>query len=153
MRLILSLLVIGAAAYIGYNFYLGNNVLEPILGLRKDASEETAADDSPAPQPSVPLFESKIEAPPDAKPGEKQYAPPGTLYMIDRVSIEHPNGVAAAIPGEKVQIMLRKGDGTIKVTSGKYDFEVKESQVTNDLDVAREAERKYIFAHPDPTKR
>lgn len=152
MRLILSLLVIAAAAYIGYNFYLGNNVLEPILGKRTEEPQEAVVDSSNV-QPSVPLFESKIEIPPGSAPGEKHYAPPGTLYMIDRVSIEHATGVAAAIPGEKVQIMLRKGDGTIKVTSGKYDFEVKESQVTNDLDVAREAERKYIFAHPDPAKR
>jgi hypothetical protein len=36
----------------------------------------------------------------------------------------------------------------MKVRSGLYEFDVKESQVTNDLDLAREAERKFVLNPP-----
>jgi hypothetical protein len=72
--------------------------------------------------------------------------------MVERVSIPHETGVAAAVPGEKVELVKRNPDGTMKVKirvkTEMYNFDVKESQVTNDLDLAREAERKFVLAHP-----
>ena len=52
----------------------------------------------------------------------------------------------------EVKLMMRKDNGSVKVTNGKFEFEMKESQITNDLDVAREFERKYALTHP-PARR
>ena len=83
---------------------------------------------------------------PDASPG-KHLAKPGVYYVLQRASIEHATGIAAVVPGEEVRLMRRDG-GTMRVTNGKYEFEMKEAQLTNDLDLAREVERQYALTHP-----
>ncbi len=150
MRQFIYLIVIAAAAYLGYTFYterMGAPATEEVsTPPAKTASGATTV--SPDAEPAVAVFRSKIAIPVDARPGEKHLAPPGTYYMLERSSIQHATGVAAVIPGEPVKLMSRKADGTMKVASGKYEFEVKESQLTNDLDVAQSAERKDFAAHP-----
>jgi hypothetical protein len=66
-------------------------------------------------------------------------APPGFLYMLERVSQTTDTGVVAVIPGEQVRIMQRKPNGRLRITTGRHDFEVKESQVTQDFDLAQTA--------------
>jgi hypothetical protein len=83
---------------------------------------------------------------PDVAPGEKKLAPPGVFYMLDRVSIENASGVHAINPGEPVNLLQRMKNGRMKVTQGPYDFEVKETQVTNDLEVAVQAEKSDFVA-------
>ena len=56
------------------------------------------------------------------------------------------NGVKALSPGEKVKLLQRVGGGKIEVTTGDSDFEVEEKAVTNDLDVARDAEKQEFVA-------
>ena len=68
--------------------------------------------------------------------------------MLERVTYQHKNGVASIVPGEAVRLVKSNPDGTMKVRSGLYEFDVKESQVTNDLDLAREAERKFVLNPP-----
>jgi hypothetical protein len=141
MRLIITLLVIAAAGYVGWTVY------QDKLAKQTEPSAETATTttgDSSAPTSANP---SKGESPPRA-PAEKRIAPPGVYYMLDRVTVEHSNGIAAAVPGNQVKLMQRKGNGVVKVTTGQFDFEVKESQLTNDIDLAQEVERKYAIAHP-----
>ena len=147
MRSFIYLLVIAAAAYVGYTFY--KDKIEGKTG--EDEAPVAAAEPGVGAGPSQPAaareFKSKIPLP-DVAPGEKRLAKPGVFYVLERTSIEHATGVAAVVPGEEVKLMMRKDNGIVKVTTGKHEFEMKESQLTNDLDVAREAERKYALTHP-----
>jgi hypothetical protein len=150
MRVFASLLVIAAAVYIGYVVFTSRPTPSPEAPDAAAATGEVAAE--PVPQaPAEPVFKSKIPIP-DGPPGEKHYAPPNTFYMVERVTIPHDTGVAAAVPGEKVELVKRNTDGTMKVKiwvkTETYNFDVKESQVTNDLDLAREAERNFVLNPP-----
>ena len=151
MRSFIYLIVIAAAAYVGYSYYTTGSL--PLkLGEAASSSSAATEPDEPAKAPSAsaaPAFKSKIPVSAGA-PGEKHLAKPGVFYVLERASIEHATGVAAVVPGEEVELMNRKGNGVMKVRStlSKYEFEMKESQLTNDLDVARETERKYVLVHP-----
>ena len=159
MRSIIYLIIIGAAGYLGYNYYL-----EKIGGKSDEAdtppaaTAEADAPHSAAPAASLPqvkvapVFKSKIVIP-DGAPGEKHLAKPGVYYVLERASITHENGIAAVVPGEEVKLLMRKNNGTVKVTNGRNEFEMKESQITNDLDLAREVERKYTLTHPPSPSR
>jgi hypothetical protein len=72
-------------------------------------------------------------------------APPGFLYMLERVSQTTDTGVVAVIPGEQVRLMQRQPNGRVRITTGKHDFEVKESQVTQDYDLAQFARARAGF--------
>jgi hypothetical protein len=155
MRLLL-LLILVVAGYFGYNYYTEHKdeVDQRIAALlhRDSTAQDTSAgtdDSSAAPAkpsaPAAPSFESKIKAA-GADTGEKQFAPPGTFYVVKRVSVMTSNGVKAVSPGEKVTLLQRLAGGRMTVTTGDADFEVKESQVTNDLDLAREAEKQEFVA-------
>ena len=149
MRSLIYLLVIGAAAYLGYNYYMQN-----YAGKSTDdeapaeaAEQPRTAERAPASSaPAVPEFKSKIPLP-DSSPG-KHLAKPGVFYVLQRAKVEHATGIAAVVPGEEVRLMMRKENGTMKVSNGKYEFEMKEAQLTNDLDMAREVERNYALTHP-----
>ena len=158
MRPIIYLIIIGAAAYLGYNYYTTGK----IVGKADDSATPAAVvatvpDDAPsspaAPVKTVQVFKSKIRIPEGGAPGQKHIAPPGTYYVLERTSIEHAAGVAAVVPGEEVHLLDKRTSGVWKVTSGKYQFELKESQLTNDLEVAQEAERKFVATHPPSGQR
>jgi hypothetical protein len=144
MRFLLTVIVIAVVGYFGYNYYLEHKaeIDAKIAALtNKVTPEEAPADleEGPAATPQ-PTFQSKIEMP-DVAPGEKRLAPPGVFYMVDRISIETPTGVRAVNPGEQVKLLQRMNNGRLKVMQGTSDFEVNEKQVTNDLDVALQAEK------------
>ena len=141
MRQLVYLLIIGAAGYLGYNYYRDHFANKSEDGAAPSAEVASSA---PAKKPE-PAFQSQIPA---SVPGEKHLAPPGIFYMLDRVSVETAAGISAVVPGEKVKLLQRKGDGALKVTTGKIELDVKESQTTNDLDLAREVEKKYVAVHP-----
>ena len=159
MRTIIYLIIIGAAGYLGYNYYMekhggaasdSDTPPAPTAEVRKIPAGSTppspapvATASRPAPQP----FKSRIVIPAGA-PGEKHLAKPGVFYVLDRASTEHDAGIAAVVPGEEVRIVTRKSNGSVKVSNGRYEFDLKESQLTNDLDVAQEAERKFVLTHP-----
>ena len=161
MKTIIYLIIIGAAGYLGYNYYMekhGGAAVSsetdtssaPTEEVRKLPSGSTPPSPAPATTASRPApqpFKSRIVIPTGA-PGEKHLAKPGVYYVLDRASTEHDAGIAAVVPGEEVRIVTKKGNGTVKVSNGKYEFEVKESQITNDLDVAQAAERKFMLSHP-----
>ena len=159
MKTIIYLIIIGAAGYLGYNYYMEKNggasassdsdtPPAPTEEVRKLPSGSTPPSPAPvAPRPAAQPFKSKIVIPAGA-PGEKHLAKSGTYYVLERASVEHDNGIAAVVPGEEVRVVARKGNGTVKVTNGRFEFELKESQLTNDLDIAQEAERKFVLTHP-----
>lgn len=150
MKGLLTLLVLAGLGFFGYNYYVDHKaeIDEKLNALLKreqpaqvaSAPEPAPAQPAPAAVPDAPAFESKVDA-----AGEK-FAPPGVFYVVDRVSAMTNNGVKAVSPGEKVKLLQRLGNGRMKVTTGDADFEVKESQVTNDLDLAREAEKREFVA-------
>ncbi len=160
MRPIIYLIIIAAAGYLGYNYYMersggGAGVSEESTPGTPAAASATTSTRGPAAATSgnpAPVFKSKIIIP-DGPPGEKHLAKPGIFYVLERASTEHATGVAAVVPGEEVRLVTRKGNGTVKVSNGKYEFELKESQLTNDLDVAQAAERKFALTNPPPRER
>ena len=149
MRQIIYLIIIAAAGYLGYTYYTTGKIAGVLaIGSGDVETPAAAPGDAPgAPEKTVRIFKSKIVIP-DGPPGEKHVAKPGIYYVLERTSIEHATGVAAVVPGEEVVLLSRLGDGVVKVMSGKYEFKLKESQLTNDLDVAQEAERKFVLTHP-----
>jgi hypothetical protein len=64
----------------------------------------------------------------------RNLAPPGTYFLIQRVSFMTDSGVIGDSPGTKVT-MVAPGN-PMKVTDGQNQFDVSASQVTNDLDIA-----------------
>ena len=152
MKGLLILLVLAGAGYFGYTYYVDHKAevdakINTLLNREQPAEVASGPEPTPAPAavPAPPVFESKIGGS-SATPGEKQFAPPGVFYVVDRVSAMTANGVKAVSPGEKVKLLQRLGNGRMRVTTGDADFEVKEAQVTNDLDLAREAEKREFVA-------
>jgi cytoskeletal protein RodZ len=159
MRNILVLIIIGAAGYYGWQAYQKNpQAFEGITKyLPKQQTEETASADSensesganantatststgvPAATPvPAPVFNSRIKT-----DGDKQKLPPGQFLVIERASVETKDGITAIVPGDLVRLVERRGNGTLQVTNGQQDFVVKESQVTQEVTVAQEAERR-----------
>jgi hypothetical protein len=151
MRFLLTVIVIAAAGYFGYNYYLEHKeeVDQKIAALMnkanpEEAPEESTQESTPAAPPKR-TFESKIEMP-ETAPGEKKVAPPGVFYMVDRISFETDSGIRAINPGEQVKLLQRMKNGRMKVMQGTDEFEVKETQVTNDLEVALQAEKSDFVA-------
>jgi uncharacterized protein YlzI (FlbEa/FlbD family) len=105
-----------------------------------EAGDRTGTPAVPAP-PAPPTFVSKIAVPAGAD-GSAEKLPPGQFLVLERVSVETKDGVTAIVAGDLVKLMERRPNGTLQVTNGKYDFVVKESQVTQDVSTARDAERR-----------
>lgn len=137
MRVLFIIIVIAAAGYIGFTLY--EESAEPADQPQTETAPSEVVQAEPAPTAITPPFKSKIPAP---ESGEKRTAPPGIFYMLDRVSVETKTGIRAVVPGDELKLLQRRGDGTLKLTDGVVDIVVKESQVTNDLDVAKAAEEK-----------
>ena len=150
MRSFIYLLVIAAAAYLGYTFYKDKMEVKTADDTETTFAESASGASRQQAAAAEKQFQSKIPLPASKVPGEKHLAKPGVFYVLQRASIEHASGIAAVVPGEEVRLLMRKDGGMLKVVSvaGKYEFEMKESQLTNDLDVAREVERKYALTHP-----
>jgi hypothetical protein len=83
----------------------------------------------------APVFNSRIKS-------DSDKLPPGQFLVIERASVETKDGITAIVPGDLVRLVERRGNGTLQVTNGQQDFVVKESQVTQDVAIAQEAERR-----------
>jgi hypothetical protein len=141
MRQLIIIVIIAVLGYFGWDYYRGHKESFPssipFLSKFKSSKTEPMQDtDEPVPQ-----FVSKVKIP-DAPAGEKPTAPPGFFYMVDRVSVETPNGVIAVVPGDLVKLMQRKDNGRLRVTNDMADFDIKEEQVTQDPEIAQVAEKR-----------
>jgi len=125
MKNFLIVLAIAGLGYIGY-----------VTWSQHQKAEETA--EVPAPQaiptalstPPVPAAQQETAA-----VHVKHTAPDGVYYLLERISITTDSGVIADIPGTKVTLEKENGT-TLTVTDGSNHFDVSNTQVTNDLDVA-----------------
>ena len=133
LRFLLTLLVVGALGYVGYVYWSDHGV--EWLAKLNPSTATTEATPGPAATPA-PVVQSAPPTP-EPLPPESRFAPPGIYYMLERVSVETDRGVKAINPGEEVKLMMRKGGGVMRVTIDGRDFDVKEKQVTNDLQVVR----------------
>lgn len=120
-RLLFVVILLGVCAWFGIPYFTAHRDVFPAwLGGSGDAKA--------------------TPAPATASAGAvKRLSPPGIFYMVERVSRTSSTGVSAVEPGEEVRLMERKKNGRLLVTTGKVDFVVKASQVTNDLDRAQQA--------------
>lgn len=133
-RFLPILIIVGSLGYFAHRYWdrVGPKV-EPIV------QPVISAVTGKLPEPTPPDRTSPQARHPVELPRTGRIAAPGFLYMLDRVSQTTDTGVVAVIPGEEVRIMQRKPNGRIRITTGKYDFDVKESQVTQDFDLAQAA--------------
>jgi cytoskeletal protein RodZ len=156
MRNFLVLIILGAGCYFGWKAWqeqpewLVRILPKSVAPAAEDAST-TASDDSSTPPasstpaapaaPAPPQFVSRIQTAGPATTGDSGKVAPGTFLVIARASVETKDGVIAIVPGDKVRLLDRRKDGTLKVTNGQADFVLNESQVTQDVAVAQNAER------------
>jgi hypothetical protein len=152
------LIIIAAGAYFGWKTWQEQpEWLVRLLPKSATAETTTETDESatpptdatpgpaaptPRPTPAPPKFISRIVAPDPATGADAGKVPPGSFLVIDRASVETKDGVVAIVPGDQVRLVERHNDGTLTVTNGREEFKVKDSQVTNDIATAQEAERK-----------
>ena len=96
----------------------------------------------PTPPPIKPgeVFRSKLP-PAITTPGQPELAPPGFYYLLQRVTAKNGTGFRAANVGEKVVLMKRLANDKMLINVDGAEFVVHKSQLTDDLSVAREAER------------
>ena len=146
MRQLLIILVIAVLGYFGWNYYQEHKdslpVSIPFVGNSDDSAPSATTERTNEP---IAPFVSKVkipEMPPDAPPGAKPMAAPGYYFMLERVSVQVPDGVIAIVPGDLVKLVQRKDNGKLRVTNERADFEVKETQVTQDPEVAQVAEKR-----------
>jgi hypothetical protein len=111
-------------------------------------STETSPAPLPPRQPIPATFQSKIIVPGALDAEGKALAPAGVFYPLKRISREIRDGVYAVLPGEELKLLKRLPEGRLLLVSGSIEFTVWESQVTNDLKLAQEAERRDHALHP-----
>jgi hypothetical protein len=148
MRNLIILVILGGLGYFGWQTW--ENHPEYFAKFLPSQQEEKGTPE-PAPTPqgttvqagpppaTPPQFVSKIAVP--ATEGDHPMMPPGQFLVLERTSVETQVGVTAIVPGDTVKLLERRKDGTLKVTNGKYDFVVQEAQLTQDIALARQAER------------
>ncbi len=159
MRNFLIILVVAGAAYVAFSAYKMRQVPAPTPKVAEIIHPEPAPPrpvappvqqaPTPAPGPeTLPAgFHSKIEITDASLKDGKHVAPIATFYVLTRFSSETKDGVRAVVPGDCVKLLKRMGNGSLRVTDGKAEFMLKETEVTNDLDLARAAELKLFKEH------
>ena len=93
---------------------------------------------TPRPTPTPKPTPTPVPTPtpkPTPTPYVHRYAPPGTYYVTEDITVHLKAGLAGIIAGTPVK-MLKENPDTMQVTDGINEFEIKKSQVTNDLDTA-----------------
>jgi len=131
--------VLAALGYIGYE------EREPVLALlssKHSTPAPASSGDAPTEMPgSAPDGAGRSTAGPRVV---HEHAPPGIFYMIDRAKVTSSTGIKAVSPGEEVKLLERLPGGKMRVTVDHADFTVYNWQVTDDLDIARDAERRFL---------
>ncbi len=140
------LLIVIVMAGIGFTAYTYRDVItSKYAEMRRDKARETAPATG-AQSPPPPIGAPALATPGAALRG-KHLAPEGTYYMTERVSASTPNGIVAINPADKVTLVKKLPGNRMRVTNGEAAVEINSSQATNDLDLAREIEKREFVAH------
>lgn len=111
---------------------------------QSDSSTGTAAAPTPTPTPAPtstgPEKTPVVSAP---TPAPKLYAPEGTLFATQRITITNDEGVISIPSGSKLKIVKKTDTGYV-VTDGRKEFSVEAAQVTNEIGVANAAAQAHI---------
>jgi hypothetical protein len=99
---------------------------------QSDSSSAPASTPTPAPPPlstgpeKTPIVSTAPTPPP------KVYAPEGTLFALQRITITNDDGVFSILGGTKLKIIRKTAEGYV-VSDGKREFPVDAGQVTNEV--------------------
>gem|GEM_PF-3071264 len=110
---------------------------------QSDSSTGTAAPTpapTPAPTSTGPEKTPVVSAP---TPPPKLYAPEGTLFATQRITITNDEGVISIPGGSKLKIVKKTDTGYV-VTDGRKEFPVDAAQVTNEIGVANAAVQAHV---------
>ena len=83
--------------------------------------------------------------PPTPTPVVHHYAPEGTYFVTEDITVRLKAGLAGIVAGTPVKMLKDNGD-TLHVTDTTNEFDVKKSQVTNDIDIAAAIARRAAAA-------
>ena len=87
----------------------------------------------PTPKPTPTPVPTPTPTPtPTPKPTPVKYAPEGVYFMTEDLSVRLPAGILGIVAGTQVRMLKDNGD-MLHVTDGHDEFDVKKSQVTNEL--------------------
>jgi hypothetical protein len=128
MARVISIVGVVLLFYLAFVFWK-NSTATPAAPPTPVAAAAPVATPVPTPTPAV------IDVAPPAP--RKNLAPPGTYYVIQRVSVTTDSGITGIAPGTRVT-MVSPGP-PMRVTDGQNQFEVQPDQVTNDMDIAAQA--------------
>ena len=90
----------------------------------------------PTPKPTPTPTPSPMPTPvPTPTPVVHRYAPPGVFYVLEDVTVRLSGGLLGVTAGTEVKMLVDNGE-VMRMTDGRDQFDLKKSQVTNDLDIA-----------------
>ena len=89
---------------------------------------------TPTPTPTPPPTPPPTPTP-TPKPTPPKFAADGVYYLMQDVSVRLPAGILGVVAGTEVRLLKDNGD-TLHVTDGHDEFDVKKTQVTNELEIA-----------------
>jgi len=149
MKWLPVVIIIAVLGGLGYQYR--DQIRQRIESLQSGSATTapTTASSTPAPAEAITTAPPAPEEPPKPKldlvPG-KFFTPTGTFYITERVSISTDDGIAAFNVADKVTLVEKLPGDRMKVTDGKTTGVIKSTQATNDLVLAREAEKKDFVA-------
>ena len=71
--------------------------------------------------------------------------------MTEDISVRLPAGILGVLAGTQVKMLKDNGD-TLHVTDGRDEYDVKKSQVTNELEIARRIQKASNAAAADEAR-
>lgn len=89
---------------------------------------------TPTPKPTPTPMPTPTPVP-TPTPYVHRYAPEGVFYVTEDIDVRLKAGIAGIVSGTPVKMLKDNGD-TMRVNDGVNEFDIKKTQVTNDLDVA-----------------
>lgn len=97
---------------------------------------------TPTPEPTPPPTPKPTPTPvptptppPTPTPVVHRYAPAGVYYVTEDITVRLKAGLAGIPIGTPIKVLKDNGE-TLHATDGTNEFDIKKSQVTNDLDDA-----------------
>lgn len=91
--------------------------------------------------PQTPTPTSSVQASPTPKLIERHEAPAGVYYLLEDTAVPLKNGIRGISAGTEVKVIKDEGN-MLQVIEGDFEFTIKKTQVTNNLDIAATIQRR-----------